>query len=108
MADNDYQDKDKKKIVISPDDCHSALDFWRHFNIPVPQELSIAIEDFSNNPTFDNQQKVKYEVCKAICTTNHSAFKDEFFTKIVEECRTVAFNMTFDSDLEKTLSEHQQ
>jgi hypothetical protein len=105
MVDNNDTGHGLKKIVISPDDCQSALDFWRHFNIPVPPDLYKAIEDFSDNPTLESQEKVKYEVCKAICTTNHAAFKDDFFTKIVEECKIVAFNMTFDNDLEKTLSE---
>ena len=93
------------KVVISARDCQSALDFWRHFNIPVPDELLKAVQSFTDDPSFPNQERVKYEVCKAISTSDHPAFKDEYFVKIVEECAAVAYSMTFDQDLEKSLTE---
>lgn len=93
------------KIVISAKDCQSALDFWRHFNIPIPAELQKAIEAFSEDPSFNNQEMVKYQVCKAISTSDHAAFKDDYFIKIVEECAAVAYSMSFDEDLEKSLTE---
>lgn len=91
-------------VVITPEDCNAALDFWRHFNIPIPQALQDAFESFSQDPSFPNQEKVKLEVCRAISETDHEAFKDEMFVKIVEECAGVTFDMQFDKDLEKTLS----
>lgn len=102
----DKQDSvEDEKVVISARDCQSALDFWRHFNIPVPTDLHKAVELFTEDPCFSNQEKVKFEVCKAISTSDHAAFKDDYFTKIVEECAAVAYSMTFDQDLEKSLTE---
>ena len=94
-----------KKVVISADDCRATLDFWTHFDIPIPQGLSEAVESFSKEQTLENQDKVKLEICKAIATSDHEAFKDEIFSKIVEECANVSFEMQFDKDLEETLSE---
>lgn len=91
-------------VVISPEDCNAALDFWRHFNIPIPQALQDAFDTFAKDVTFPNQEKVKLEICRAISETDHEAFKDEMFKKIVEECAGVTFDMQFDKDLEKTLS----
>jgi hypothetical protein len=91
-------------VVISPEDCNAALDFWRHFNIPIPQDLQTAFDEFSKDPSFVNQNKVKLQVTKAIAETDHAAFKDEMFTKIVEECAAVSFEMQFDKDIETTLS----
>jgi hypothetical protein len=96
---------DDSKVVISAKDCGNALDFWKHFNIPIPSELQKAMDAFAKNPNFSNQERVKYEVCKAISTSDHAAFKDDYFSKIVEECAAVAYSMTFDRDLENTLSE---
>lgn len=90
----------EKKVVISPEDCNAALDFWRHFNIPIPTELQAALDSFAADPSFVNQEKVKLEVCRAISTTDHEAFKDEMFSKIVEECEGVTFEMQFDKDFE--------
>jgi len=90
----------KKTVVISPEDCNAALDFWRHFNIPIPAELQTALDLFAGDPSFENQEKVKLEVCKAISTTDHEAFKDDMFKKITEECESMTFEMQFDKDFE--------
>lgn len=93
------------KVVISPEDCNAALDFWRHFDIPITDGLNVAFETFAKDPSFENQEKVKLEVCKAISETPHDAFKDEMFQRIVEECAGVTFDMQFDKDFEATVTE---
>ena len=102
----DGQETEKEnKVVISPEDCNAALDFWKHLQIPVPQGLQLAMDTFSKDPTFENQDKIKLEVCKAIAETDHEAFKDEMFQRIVEECGGVTFDMQFDKDFEATVTE---
>jgi len=93
------------KVVISPEDSNAALDFWKHFDIPIPASLQQAFDSFAQDPTFENQEKIKLEVCKAISTTDHEAFKDEMFQRIVEECSSVTFDMQFDQDFESTVTE---
>jgi len=93
------------KVVISPEDCNAALDFWRHFDIPIASGLQAAIDTFAKDPSFDNQEKIKLEVCRAIAETDHEAFKDEMFQRIVEECGGVTFDMQFDKDFEATVEE---
>lgn len=93
------------KVVISPEDCNAALDFWRHFDIPITAGLQLAMDTFAKDPTFENQDKIKLEVCKAIAETDHEAFKDEMFQRIVEECGGVTFDMQFDKDFEATVTE---
>ena len=94
----------ENKVVISPEDCNAALDFWRHFNIPIPAELQGAMDKFAKESTFANQELVKLEICRAISTQDHEAFKDELFSKIVEECAGVTFDMQFDQDLEEEVT----
>lgn len=104
MSDLKEQEK-STEIVITSDDCNAALDFWRHFNIPIPAALDAAMQKFSADPSFLNQEEVKREVCAAIATSEHGAFKDEMFAKIREECASVTFDMAFEKDLEETLTE---
>lgn len=105
MSDQEVKTTEKEnKVVISPEDCNAALDFWRHFNIPIPAGLQAAFDSFSKDPSFENQDKVKLEICRAISTTDHEAFKDDMFSKIVEECAGVTFEMQFDKDFEHTVS----
>jgi hypothetical protein len=101
---DDILGQEDKTILVSAEDCNAALDFWRHFNIEIPSALQDAVTSFEKDATFENQQKVKLEFCKAIAETDHEAFKDEMFSKIREECADTTFNMQFDKDLESTLS----
>jgi hypothetical protein len=95
----------EQKVVISPEDCNAALDFWRHFNIPIPSNLQSAMDTFAQDPSFTNQEKVKLEICRAIAQTDHEAFKDDMFKKISEECEGVTFEMQFDKDFEEEVTE---
>jgi hypothetical protein len=92
------------KVAITPEDATAALDFWKHFNIPIPASMQQAFDNFVADPTFPNQERVKYEVTNAISTTDHEAFKDDMFEKIREECADTAYSMAFDKQLEETLT----
>jgi hypothetical protein len=92
------------KLVIAPDDTKSAFDFFKHFNIPMPEQLTEALNKFAKDPTIENQNSVKYEICSAIVHVDHEAFRDEMFKKIAEECNSVVFEMKFDKDIQETLS----
>lgn len=102
--DDKFLEKDSK-IVISPEDCNAALDFWRHFNIPIAPGLQSAIDSFALDCSFENQERIKLEVCRAIAETDHEAFKDEMFAKIVEECSDITFDMQFDKEFETAVED---
>jgi hypothetical protein len=94
----------QKTVVITPEDVTGAADFWPQFEVAMPPELKAAFETFCKDPTYENQQLVKHQVCKAIGYTDHEAFRDEMFAEIVEECRNVTYDMGFDSALEDALT----
>jgi len=100
---SDKKNKDKDVILVASEDAKAALDFWQHFKVPLSEQLQKAVENFANDPTHKNQDLMKLEFCKAISSTPHEAFTDDMFTKIVEECGSVAYDMTFDKELEETL-----
>jgi len=97
-----------RKVVVTPEDCAGASEFWTHFDINMPAELKAAFEAFAKNPSVETQDEVKLQLCKAIGYTDHEAFKDEMFMEIVEECRSVVYDMSFDKQLETTLDEKQK
>lgn len=104
---NDQENKSEensRQIVISPEDCNAALDFWRHFQIPIPPELQAAMDAFTADQSWENQQRVKLHITGTIATSTHEAFQDEMFKKIVEECSAVNYDMQFDRDLEDTVT----
>jgi hypothetical protein len=94
----------KQEVAVTPEDCAAAFDFWKHFNItPIPG-MKEAFDAFIAEPTFEHQEAVKFYVCKAISETQHEAFKDPLFEKIVQECADVSFDIQFDKDLEQVLT----
>ena len=103
MSEQEHDDN-KNKLAVTPEDCEAAFDFFTHFNIPKIPELDIALAAFKGEPNIANQNKIKHAVCKAVGFTEHEAFKDEMFTKIVEECKAVTYEMEFDQELEATLT----
>lgn len=97
-----------REVVITPEDCSGAAEFWTHFEVPMPPELKAAFENFNKNPTVENQDEIKLQVCKAIGYTDHEAFNDDMFKEIVDECRNVVYDMSFDKDLEKRLTDDKE
>ena len=93
-----------RNVAITPEDCSGAADFWTHFEVPMPPELKEAFAAFAKDPTYENQQLVKHQVCKAIGYTDHDAFNDEMFKEIVEECRNVTYDMGFEEAVEGALT----
>jgi hypothetical protein len=98
-------DQQQRKVVITPEDATAAFEFWKQFNItPIPG-LAEAFDAFCNQPTFENQENLKYMVCKAIATTQHECFTEENFAKVAEECAETAYEMGFKRDFENTIGE---
>lgn len=110
MSNEELEKEDKnvlqevvKKVAINVEDCTGAAEFWKHFNVDMIPELKVAFEKFATDPSFENQQEIKLAVCKAIGYTEHEAFRDEMFKEIVEECKGVVYDLSFDKSLEATL-----
>lgn len=93
-----------EEVVITTEDCSGAAEFWTHFDVPMPPELKAAFDKFASNPSVETQNEVKLQVCKAIGYTEHEVFNDEMFKEIVDECRNVVWEMSFDRDLENKLT----
>jgi len=102
---NDKTEQVESKVSVTPEECRAALNFWTYFNIPAPRTLVEAVEKFSTEPTLQNQDVLKLEICRAISETDHEVFRDPMFQQIVQECTKVTFEMQFDKDVEKILSE---
>jgi hypothetical protein len=92
-----------RKVVITPEDCQGAAEFWTHFEVPMPEELKLAFDTFAADPTFENQDKIRLTIARAIAYTPHDAFRDEMFKEVVEECKAVEYDMGFDQNLEAAL-----
>jgi hypothetical protein len=95
------------ELVANAEDFQSAVDFYDFFEIPMSNELKSAIELFKQKPSVELQNKIKFMLCKdtSMYEQAHDVFKDPVFSEIISECKVVAYEMGFDLDLEKVLSD---
>jgi hypothetical protein len=95
------------ELVVSSEDLQSAVDFYDFFEIPMSAELKQAIEAFKAAPSVELQNKIKFLLCKdaSLYESAHDVFKDPIFAEILPEAKVAAYEMGFDLDLEKVLTE---
>lgn len=104
-SEESQQDKTNERLIpVTPEDAIGALDFWHHFKIPIPSAMQAAFDNFIKDPTYENVQELKLQVTTAIATSDHEAFKDEIFSKIYKECVAVSYDMSFERQIQSTLS----
>jgi hypothetical protein len=96
------------KVLVSSAEVEAALEFWKHFEVPVDPVMLDAFTKFCSDPSVENQRTMKIEVCRAISSSEHDAFKDEMMSKIIDECKSVYYDAQFDKDLEETLSQDKE
>ena len=99
-----YPEPEERMIPVTPEDAAGALDFWHHFNIPIPPAMQAAFDNFMKNPTYENVQELKLQVTTAIATSDHEQFKDEIFSKIYKDCAAVSYDMAFEKQMRETLA----
>lgn len=102
---NQNEVESQNKVVLTPDDALAAYKFWTQFKIePIPG-LKEAFDKFAKEPSFENQQYLKYMVSLAISTTDHPCFKDAAFAPVAQECSKAAYELGFNYDFEEVVAE---
>ena len=100
------------EIVINKEDVDNIENFFKHFNIELPEYLTEQFRVYrsSNDKTYSlkDQQLLKEELCKALATSSHELLKDELFKSVIERCEDIYFHAQFTRDLEDTLSEDEE
>ena len=74
-------------IVVQDEDFANVENFYKHFNIDMPESLSASIKTFKDSPgnyTIELQQKFKEELCRAICSSDHELLPDDLFKVVVD------------------------
>ena len=99
---------EQNEIVATPEECLAALEFWKYHNIPIPQALQKATDDFVANTTAENCLEVKRTILLAIAESDHEVFKSEFFQQVSKACSKDAFEMEFTKNFEEAMSEEKK
>ena len=96
--------ENKNQVVITPEDSNECAKFFEFFEIAVPEELSAAFKAFSADPTFANQNELKFQLAHIISFSDHAVFNDKVFEAVRPETREICEELTFERELEKQLT----
>lgn len=70
------------EVVIDINDVKNGMNFFKHFNLEVPELLKKAIEDFEKEPNIETQNEFRIAFCKTILQGTEEIYKDEVFELI--------------------------
>lgn len=103
MSNNDQEQK--QVVVIGLDDVKHIRDFFKHFSVGWNSTLEDACVAFEKLQTFENQERLKIEVCKFITNSKNEIFKDKIFGNLGPETDQITYESQFNKDLEEVLSD---
>lgn len=98
------QKKEERKVVVTPEDAKNGFEFWSAFGVPVMPGLKEAFDAFMANPTLENQDHMKFMLCKAIDSTDHPTFRAKSFEKVREACGKIAYEEEFERDFKNVVA----
>lgn len=102
---NDDLGQAKKEVVITPEDCSAALEFWNAFSIPMPDALKNASEAFAKDSSYENQEEFKFQLVAAISESDHEIMKDDIFQEVIKEVSTYYQDALFEKNLKEMLTQ---
>lgn len=96
-----------KEVCIDNEDVKNIIDFFRHFEIKMPDDLTEALKAFEeaqvrNAPDGELcllQNTLRTALCRCIVERNADAFKNEIFNEVVENCKKVIFIDSFENQV---------
>lgn len=101
-----------RQVVLTHDDIKNIREFYTHFQIPLTDELTKALEHWEKTPieqiTFEDQKRLRAYLAHAISTSEHQLIKDQVFSNIVTLCSKAWYEEQFDLDLEEVLTKPAQ
>lgn len=88
----------KKEVILNPDDIKCISKFFEFFELETPSSLTKAIKEFEANPSFENQEELKFQLTNAMSTDSKVLEIDEMFKPVVEACTEYAYDRQFERD----------
>lgn len=94
----------EKRVTITNEDLDNVRNYSLHFGIDMVPELEQAMQNFQNNPTFENQMDFKLELCKWMTSSKNESWQDKLWEKPLENASDAMFNLQFEKDLKEELT----
>ena len=69
----------EEKIAISSEDVKNIRDYFKRFDITLPDYLEQALVKFDADQSITNQKYLKLQLCTAILESKHESFQDKMF-----------------------------
>lgn len=109
MSETPYGEDAKKEVILDSKDAEIVEKFFQHFNLSIPEHLREAIDAFNKDANIDTQEKFKLALTSSVKMLKDDFVKiDEIFEPVVMACDETSYNLQFDKDFHKVLSEESE
>ena len=101
---NNIGQSSEEKVVLSSEDIKNVREYFKHFDIPLPNHLDESLDKFENSQTLENQKFLKLQMCKVLIESPHESFKDGMFDTVKETAGKARYDLQFEFDVKDELT----
>lgn len=105
MSDTKQTGEVERKVLISNEDIENVRNYGTHFGVDLNADLEASMKAFEANPTFENQQEFKLQICRWLTECPHESFKDKLWEHPKSAASDALFDLQFDKDLKEELTD---
>ena len=98
----------ERKVPVSSEDCENVKNYSLNFGVDISEELQQAMDKFDADPTYENHEDFKLEICKWLIQSGHESFEDQLWDHPKESAQDIVFNLQFDKDVQAELGEESE
>ena len=108
MSEEKLDESAENKVVLSSDDVKNVNEYFKHFNIPMPDHLKDGLKKFDGEPTIENQKFLKLQICRVLLESPHESFQDGMFDTVKETASKAKYDLQFEFDVKDELSRDEE
>lgn len=94
----------EQNIVVTVDDCQNLKNYGEYFGVSLTEGLVKALDDFTKEQSFVNQQSILREFCLWITKHPHETFKDPLWEKPKVKADQFLPELLFDHEMDKLIN----
>ena len=103
MSESETKAITEQNIVVTIDDCHNLKNYGEYFGVALSDNLQEALNSFTEDQSFVNQQHILREFCVWITTHQHETFKDPLWEKPKSKADEFLPSLLLDHEMDKVI-----
>ena len=98
----------EEKVAISSEDVKNIRDYFKHFDITLPDYLEQALVQFDGDQSMINQKFLKMKLCAAILESKHESFQNKMFDQVKDTSKQALYDLQYEFDVNDVLGQDKE